>query len=217
MVAGTGRSGTGFTCHALRAVDIRCGHEQVFGPGNALPGSGPVQWGKFDGDSSWLAVPRLPMLGVTTVLVTRHPLATVRSLLAIGQFTGDRDEDPYNQVIYAHRPQVQRETTEHDRALAMWLMWTQAILPYATGRHQLETLHLPDLVRDLGGGEALADKAGNVDLAEVRRNPNAANTKPAEKRAPVDTPAWEDFRRPLARTAIDLARTLGYDPDEAFG
>lgn len=212
VVVGTGRSGTGYMSRLLTAIGVPCGHEQVFGPAQATRVK-PVVWGKWEADASWLAVPRLPMLGVPVVLVTRHPLPTVRSMVQLGQFTDDGADGLYGSVIREFRPEVYAERTEPDRALAMWVHWTVAAAAHADHILALEHLtadRLTGVLHDLGAG---------VDLDTVQA---ALDTTPPANRADHRKrisyrPSWTDHRRQLADLARRLAALFGYDPDRPEG
>ena len=212
VVVGTGRSGTGYMSRLLTACGIPCGHEQVFGPAQATRAK-PVVWGKWEADASWLAVPRLPMLGVPVVLVTRHPLPTVRSMVQLGQFTDDGADGLYGSVIRAFRPEVYAERTEPDRALAMWVHWT-----VAAAAHADHILALEHLTADRLTG-VLHDLGASVDLDTVQA---ALDTTPpanqaAHRKRISYRPSWTDHRRQLADLARRLAGLFGYDPDRPEG
>lgn len=209
VVVGTGRSGTGYMSNLLTACGIPCGHEQVFGPAQATRAE-PVVWGKWEADASWLAVPRLPMLGVPVVLVTRHPLPTVRSMVRIGQFTDDGADGLYGSVIRAFRPEVYAERTEPDRALAMWLHWTVAAAAHADhvlALEHLTTERLTGVLHALG-----ADVAPDVVRRALRSTPRS-NQRRDRKRV-QHRAVWRHHRRGLADIAKRVAAGLGYDPEQ---
>lgn len=217
VAVGSGRSGTGYVCYLLRASGVHCGHEQVFGPAVAA-GTAPVVWGDYAADSSWLAVPSLPMLGVPVLAVLRHPLAVVASMVRVGLFTGDRGHlDPYTSVYYRARPEIARESTEPDRALSAWLHWYILALSCADVTVRVENLDAPMLadvlVRLAGRCYDSATAAATEALAVVTEaGDKVRNRKTAETRT-VHRGGWEVHRPALARTARDLAAACGYDPD----
>lgn len=83
VIAGTGRSGSGYIANLLTEAGIRCGHEQWWNPhGHLTP--------HLVGDSSWLAVPDLPNYGGHIFHQIRHPKAVLSSLLN-GELFDHRD------------------------------------------------------------------------------------------------------------------------------
>lgn len=81
VITGTGRSGTGWCAAVLNSAGVFTGHERVFTPKAAH--GGLLDWCGYHADASWLAVPRLPLMGVESALVVRHPLEVVESLTHI--------------------------------------------------------------------------------------------------------------------------------------
>jgi len=81
LVTGVGRSGTMYIARALRAIGLRCGHEDVYS------GLGMNAWSDWAGDSSWMAVMHIA-LGVPrpdhVVHVTRHPSRNIASWYRVG-------------------------------------------------------------------------------------------------------------------------------------
>lgn len=119
VVTGTGRSGTGYCAELLRSCGVVCGHEAVFTP-QAATAPDTVSWGGYEADCSWLAAPILDRAAdVHVVLVTRHPVAVVRSWLELGIL--DRD-DAYTDAIRRHTPRTMRGAMT-DRALRHWVSW----------------------------------------------------------------------------------------------
>lgn len=207
LVVGTGRCGTRYASHVLRAAGVECGHEGVFTFRVALGARDPA-WNHFTADSSWLAVPVLPGVDARSVLLVRHPLDVVRSMLALGWFADD-DRKDVARVIYRHRPEVKAERTCADKALAMWMHWNLAALPYVNAVVRME-----DMVRDpltLLGPAGVTTPRVPLALTEMRAD--ARNGKHGKK-APTDRPQWTDFRTGLALAARQVADMFGYDPDE---
>lgn len=200
----------------LCASGVLCGHEQVFTVHTASPIAAPVLWGDYDADASWLAVPRLPMLGVPVLTVVRHPLAVVSSMVRLGTFGADRDQDPYTSVVYRWRPEVRRERTVQDRALAAWLHLTLTAVSCADMTVRLETVDatvLAQVLRRFGGRTDDAEENAGKALATVKeQGDDGRNAKTGEKRGVYAT-AWGQHRTALAGMARDVAASLGYDPD----
>jgi len=207
LIVGCPRSGTGYTAQLLRAAGIRCGHEQVYGPAQAL-GAHP-DWGTWQADSSWLAVPCLPVADAPAVLLVRHPLDAVKSMVDIGLFIDSRT-DRFVRVIRHHAPHVWDEPTEQDRALAMWLHWTTRAAAHAVHAVRLEAMSATVLAGLLKAVGAPATGAGPAVVAMQGRP--RYNTKSAEKarlRRNYIT-GWDKHRPDLAAQARELAMHLGY-------
>ncbi len=204
LVVGTGRCGTRYASHVLSAAGVRCGHEQVFTFRVAL-GIRQPRWATFTADSSWLAVPSLPVKA-RTILLVRHPLDVVHSMLQLGWFADDQRKD-VARVIYRHRPQIRAEATRPDKALAMWLHWNTCALPYAHAVVRFE-----DMTRDPRALLAPAGVTGRptaAALEEILADPARVNTKD-DKKTPTPRPKWTDFRPELARAALRVAAMFGY-------
>lgn len=204
LVVGTGRCGTRYASHVLRAAGVECGHEQVYTFRVAL-GIRRVAWASFTAESSWLAVPLLPVKA-RTILLVRHPLDVVHSMLALAWFADDQRKD-VAKVIYRHRPQIRAEATRADKALAMWVHWNTCALPYA-----YDVVRFEDMTRDPAALLAPAGVTGRptaAALAEIQADPRRVNTKD-DKKTPTQRPAWDDFRPELARAALRTASMFGY-------
>lgn len=122
VVTGTGRSGTGWAAATLNSAGVFCGHENVFTPKAAKPGT-PIDWCEYRADSSWLAVPRLPLMNVRAALIVRHPLDVVASMEHIGFGLGDHD----NQHAAVARNAGMEPT--RDGYLRFWATWNLAAIP----------------------------------------------------------------------------------------
>lgn len=77
IVAGTGRSGTGYVSRLLTELGSRCGHEVVFTPWG-IRGWVAKQCG-LDGEAAWTSFPYLKLFKGPVVHVVRHPLRVIRS------------------------------------------------------------------------------------------------------------------------------------------
>lgn len=212
VVVGTGRCGTRYASHILRAAGVECGHEQVFTFRVAL-GIRDVRWEGFDADASWLAVPRLADLHLNAVMVVRHPLRVVHSMLELGWFADDRRKD-VAKVIYQYRPEIAHERTRADKALAMWTLWNLGALPYVRHWVRLEDIGPagPGIAPLLAAARA-PGPADPEELTRIRGDAKRSNLKTAAKVA-HPAPGWDDFRPALARAARQTAAMFGYDPDE---
>lgn len=208
VVTGTGRCGTRYASNLLAASGVRAGHEQVFTFRTALRDRTP-NWGGYDADVSWLAVPHLPV-NARTILLVRHPLDVVHSMLSLGWFAqGERLL--IHRVVEKHRPEVLDETTRHDRCLALWLYWN-----IAASLHAEAVVRFEDMVADPA---ALLDPAGITArpsmsaLTEILSDSERVNGKD-DKKVPTPRPGWGDFRPVLARAALDAAGWFGYQEED---
>lgn len=132
LIVGTGRSGTAWITKQLGFFGQRWSHEQVFGLENnyAAERTNP----KWDGDSSWLAVPFITDVLQDNVQVhhlVRDPLHTVSSyFLPPATFVpmfADQDE-PYTEFAIRHRPSLGRlHSNRLDRIVHFYLLWTDWI------------------------------------------------------------------------------------------
>ncbi|HIG10101.1 MAG: hypothetical protein ABGY71_11940 [bacterium] len=89
LITGCGRSRTGYSAKPLSALDIPCGHEEVFSLQACT--SGEVDWPEsLLAESSWLAAPFLGDLPPRTAILhqVRQSLSVIRSLARIGLFEG---------------------------------------------------------------------------------------------------------------------------------
>lgn len=83
VVTGCPGSGTKYIAQLLTHCGVATGHEQAFKHG--WP-DGRLRIGRHEqarGESSWYAVPFLPMLDMVTVHQTRHPLKAIRTLVGM--------------------------------------------------------------------------------------------------------------------------------------
>jgi hypothetical protein len=200
VVTGCGRSGTTYLANLLTAAGVPCGHEEAYS------WAGPGRW--RDGrlaESSWLAAAQLDAVDVPVVLLVRHPLAVVRSLISIGYFGSAHQGDPTHRVLRQFAPGIyERWATPANRALAMWWALTEAALGRAElvlRLEQLDTDRLARLLRWAGHDPAPAAAA----YARVGR---ANQSRPRQ----VDQLRWETHDPVLATRARGLAHALGYDP-----
>lgn len=205
VVTGTGRCGTRYASHLLRAAGVACGHEQVY-TFRVARGLRTPDWGEFDADASWMAVPFLPNLRTPALLLVRHPLPVVRSMLSLGWFAEGQRKLIAN-TVDRHRPEVHAEATRTDKALALWVHWNLSALPYVR-----EVVRFEDMVRDPAALLAPAEVTTRPDpaeLAAIRTDPTRTNDK-ADKKQPTPAVGWGDFRPALARAARQAAEIFGY-------
>lgn len=208
LVAGCGRSGTGFTAQVLDKAGIQCGHERVFSP------TTPAQprWSANRADSSWLCLPWLPLLAenVKVIHLVRDPLACCRSWIGIGFFADDPDprHEPYRRALARFAPGVLEEADPVARFAAYWVTWNETIERFAQARLRIEDLDAHDgvpLAKEVS--EHLAWDPADVTeaYAQVPRN---FNTRKVDHSVSLfDLLA---VRAPLRRRMFQLCERYGY-------
>lgn len=150
LITGTGRSGTKWCATALRCAGIYCGHEQVFATA-MLPNHNPPRWTSLQGDASLAAMPYMAELpDVTKVLVVRHPLAFVSSMLKVGPFLTGSQPAGLVEYIDATFPDVMASENEVEAALRFWLHWNQTARQHCDSWLRLEDLTVPKLLEAVG-------------------------------------------------------------------
>lgn len=174
VVTGTGRSGTGWCAAVLNSAGIYTGHERVFGPKQTEPDS-LIDWQEYHADASWLAVPRLPLMGVRACIVIRHPLEVVASMSHIGFGMGDHDN------AHASVARQYGMTPDLDGYLRFWLTWNRA----AYGCGPIFTFH--DL---LDKPEILTRWAG---AHHPPKDPGIVNDRPEWKANERPYVSWDSF------------------------
>lgn len=203
-VTGSGRCGTKYLAELLTAAGVRCGHERAYNE------HGRDQWTwERQADSSWMAATYLP-LDVPVVLLTRHPLAVVRSYVEIGFFSPVDAKNPTHGPLQRFAPSIYDHEAAADRALAMWIALNAEILPQAEMRVSLERLDLDALTGLLRWAGVATDRAGTAFKRTGRVNRHDVMR---QKTRISHEPTWDAHDPELAERARDLARELGYDPD----
>jgi hypothetical protein len=189
VITGCGRSGTKYVAHVLRACGVDAGHEDWFYPG------GPRRSG-LDGDVSWLAVPALEARAWAgpTVLVTRHPVACVRSL--VGTWFLTADGSPHTAFALEHEPEL-AELPPVERAVEWWVRWNTRAARLAELTVPVETFTLPRVL-----GEVAAVIGHQLDPAAAASVPTDVHHGRQE-----DIPAGEIWRLLDGR-----ATAFGYAP-----
>lgn len=192
LIVGTGRSGTGWCAEVLNRAGIKCGHQAVFKHAQAL-GWEPVDWGDWEADSSYEAVPMLHRLtDVRVILVVRHPLDTIRSWLEHGAFGDDmatRFRD-FTRVLQTRFPQVLEHYTPIDRAAAYWLWWNRYADAFADATIKLEFQDAQ---------QQLLIVAGSWQQIE---DVEPSDPSVSDKVTGLETPDWSDISQPL-RDAVE--------------
>lgn len=147
----------------------------MFGIEQAL-GTQPVDWNGAEGDSSFLAVPFLPVDDAIVLHQVRHPLEFGRSILGTELLTDHRREMPFPTAIGRHAPEVYEAPRPPERAALMWRVWNERAEAHADFTYRLEDLDVALLLRlaelvELDISEAEAARA----LASVPKDVNRRN------------------------------------------
>ena len=232
VVTGTGRSGSVYASRLFSAAGLKCGHEDVFTekPGlwdKAAPRKGGVArlkepFGRvkqehyrantdFDGDSSWMAAPRLARFDGLALLQLRHPVPVIRSFMGIRFFS----EPHKTQRRYAA---AHFEMTGDDMVDAMrwWVYWNELADEHADLTYRLEDFGsdlLAEILQTLSVEDPEAKAAAALEACS-----NRANSSQSRGTTPGKV-GWGDLPEGRAKDAIrEAAEKWGYDPaDPLFG
>lgn len=198
IVTGCPRSGTAYTAKLFSALGIRCGHEKVFGIAQAA-GLKPVDWSGADGDSSFLAVPFLPVDDAVVLHQVRHPLEFARSVVGIAFLSDNRREKPFPTIVGRHFPEVYEPERQPERAAVLWRVWNTRAEEHADITYRLEDFDVPLLLRL---GELL-----ELDLSEDQAAQALASVpKDVNRRNRMEKLRWAR----IAPIVDDLATHYGY-------
>jgi hypothetical protein len=199
IVTGCPRSGTRFAATLFSALGIRCGHEDVFGPDQGL-GDLPVEWNGYDADSSWHAVPFLPLDDVVVLHQVRHPLEVIRSIAGI-RFLARADlPNKATRAVRRNAPEIFEPESEAERAATMWRIWNEKAEEHATFTYRLEDIDAV-LVSHLCGLVGLDVSNDQVERA-LRDTPKNVNARDRD-----ETVSWEQ----VAALLPELPSHYGYD------
>jgi hypothetical protein len=146
IVTGCPRSGTAYASALFSALGVQCGHEKVFGPAQAL-GVQPLAWDGADGDSSYLAVPFLPVDDAVVLHQVRHPLGFARSILGTAFLSDHRRGKPFPAVVERYAPEVYEPERQPERAALMWTIWNTMAEAHADITYRVEDLDMALLMR----------------------------------------------------------------------
>jgi hypothetical protein len=199
VVTGCPRSGTTYATALFNALGVRCGHEDVYGPDQAL-GDLPVEWNGYDADSSWHAVPFLPLDDVVVLHQVRHPLEVVRSIAGI-RFLARADlPNKATRSVRQDAPEIFDAETEAERAAIMWRIWNQTAEEHAAFTYRLEDIDAA-LVTQICGLLELDVSDDQVERA-LRDTPGNLNA-----RARDESVTWES----VAPILSELPAHYGYE------
>ena len=227
VVAACPRSGTGYTAALFRAAGIQCGHEQRYMPfpaiaEPALRANEPRMRAcarrirqslrraadRTPGESSWMAVPRLPFTGrALRIVQVRHPLQVIESFTGTGLWSDtsrrDASQNRYAGIYYTATGDDVTDT------LRWWWLWNKLCLPFADVVWKLEDIDedaLASVLRLMG-----VDRAGPTArsaLAQVPRSVNTQRARTSRRR----WLSWSAIKDGVDKERAEtLARALGYD------
>lgn len=187
---------------ALSAAGVPCGHEQVFNADRA-------EWSdEARADSSWMAAAQLDRVDVPVVLLTRHPLSVVKSLVEIGFFAPWDEGNPTHGPLQTAFPGVYDWTAPQDRALHMWLCLTSVALARAEVVIRLDALDVNAFARLLGW--AFADPVDAEWIIDAIP-PCNRHEESRERTGVTHDSGWRGHSPSLAAEAVRLASVLGYE------
>lgn len=229
VVTGTGRCGTAFTARLLTCLGLPTAHQRWFRPypllrdPHRLPRS---PWReaasraceevrrrrqRYEGESSWLALPRLSRYHGVVLLQVRHPLRVVSSFAASGFFScPDASESgPWRRFAAAHCPLVGDDLLDGMRWWARWNAWAATYAAYVYRIEDLDVAGTRGLLRFLG--REISEDVAHAAMAQARateRNPVPTHAKAAH----LDL-GWDDLPRgPELETLRETAAAFGYEP-----
>lgn len=122
VVVGSGRCGTATVSRLLSEAGWRSGHEEVYGLGRSAP------WDHYDAEVSWRATPHLPISGVETWLLVRHPIRCAESLYGAGLL--DAGSGAF-QLAVARFPEIGQVATTADQAMTWWMCFNELASQHA--------------------------------------------------------------------------------------
>lgn len=193
VIAGTGRSGSGYIAQVLTAAGVRCGHENWW--------SLHTQWTPgLVGDSSWLATPVLGSYSGRIYHQIRHPLRCVSSM-ASGELFEDRAGRWYKVRIRHFEPTGDNLTDSLRCYVAFFDM---------AETHAERTWRLEDVDADLVMSVA---KENDVDISPEDAQA-AIDTVPTDWNKHADTLSLTlgDLPDcPEKARLVEIAETYGYD------
>jgi hypothetical protein len=201
LVTGCGRSGTNYTSVLLNACGVLCGHEAVFYPTTTTP-----QWGSWQAEASWLAVPHLGTLSKELPIYhqVRNPLEVLRSFLGFKFFSAPFDDaghGPYLRAIQKHDPAIFSFADPLHRAMMYWIRWNQAAEAHSCMTYRVEDLDARSLEQLCG--EGLDPEKVAHALASTSRRSNG--------RKRDENLGWSNIPQSALGTQLrDMAERYGY-------
>jgi hypothetical protein len=195
LITGTGRCGTKFMAEWLTRSGVPCGHEAVFSYRGYTPQPGIVA------DSSWLAVPYLPLVTCRIVHIVRNPLDVVRSFIGtrhFGPFQPKHKECRWYQYMALHFGYTDEDPVQ--QAMRYWIRWNLDIERFTdVGPFMIEN----DALR------AVATAWLDFPRPQSIADPPPVTTNAHRKRLPLGRLPRTGYFDELAT----MAERYGYDPD----
>lgn len=229
VVTGTGRSGTGYAAALFNAAGLRCGHEAVFraqpafleragrrtvlgrlrAPVGRMRESAHRLRNDYDGDASWMAVPRLDRFRGLTLLQTRHPLPVIRSFMGTRFFSNPDAHQHQRGYAAAHFDMVGDDVID---GMRWWTYWNDRAARHADVVYAIETIDaalVEQVLRLLDEPDVERRAARAVQTASPGVN-SAERRGVARGRL-----AWSDLPSGADRDELAAAAArFGYDPDD---
>lgn len=186
IITGTGRCGTTYVQAILRVCGVNCGHQNVFTHETTVKTMGEGrdvwEWGNYDGDSSFMAVPLLPLIRASEpdtkiILLYRDVHKVSESWLKLGLFKDDmQDKYPdFYRVLNLCFPDVLVQRGVEDRALLYWRQWNGKALEYCDIAINIDFLtECPEVLFHALG---IMNKLDKVLVGSIGKNINSYKDK----------------------------------------
>lgn len=208
VVAGTGRSGTGYMAAALSAAGLKAGHENVYSPNGVSWRTWEHATPYWDADCSWLSVPHLAKFkadspGGIIVHIARDPLKVISSLVRMNVLSDAYKGNPYTEYKRRHCPESFGYADVIDRAAHFWVHWNRRTEPHADRMWQIEKIGVQQL-NEIFEVIGYQPPEGAVERA-IESTPTNTNTY-----GPGPTVTWDDITPELASDVQALAGKYGY-------
>ena len=194
-ILSTGRAGSTYTAKLLSQIGLRCGHERFFTP------NGFYKSFRYDGDSSWLAVPYLEAnrnLCGEVFHQIRHPLDVISSLYGINFFNSDNTG---NQFYLFCRENFNVTGDELISCVKFWTEWNIRCERLASYSYTFE-----NLLRD---PSILIDRINGGAFYKEKQEVNIAGKVNARRRVEISLSDIPDCSE--KRAMVSLAHHYGYD------
>lgn len=194
VITGCAASGTAWAARIMTELGSPCGHQRVFGRFRPRGGC--------EGESSWMAVGRLP--DVPQLLLVRNPLHVVRSLTQkLSRFLSDDDPAVAStEYVRMLHPEIFQAQDHLGRVLRYVATWDQ--LPLCHEKiEKIGPYRLREIYQHLTGRDITA-KLCAVALANVGKQVNSH----AGDQSPL---TWTDIsEHPDGAGVVSKAQRLGY-------
>lgn len=229
IITGAPRAGTKYVARVLTECGIECMHEELFGidqvefdmPQVMKKGGVLNEWGPADGppvcgESSWMAVPFLPMLGkkISIFHQMRNPVDSARSMYAVGLFREDRQKGKrYTKFIEKHTINTFQYKSEIDKCFAFWLEWNKRVTDFGTSKYNIEMFneYFITIIGRISGRNVDPEKVKGI-LSDVEKTINQSKwQQDARKKAVEKIDMGSITNQKLKREVQEYAKYNGYD------